>query len=103
MAVLSWCRGCVGWAQLNDPKTALLDLELAVAVSPPWLAGGIDGQIQRCSEAALASRKRVASVKPSPDITDSSTSAIPSRRLRLSVSDGDEPVVWTAVSGYFTV
>ncbi|NMM23756.1 MAG: hypothetical protein HHJ11_09705 [Phycicoccus sp.] len=101
-AVLSWCRGCVVWTRLNDPKTALLAFELAVAAPPPWLAAEIDGKIQRCSEAALASRKRVASVKPSPDFTGfkhvGHTVAPPS----IVRADGDEPVVWTAVSGYFT-
>jgi len=102
-AVLSWCRGSVVWTRLNDPKTALLDLELAVAAPPLWLAAGIDGQMQRCTAAALASRKRVASVKPSPDFTGfkhvSHTVAPPA----IIRADGDEPVVWPAVSSYFTV
>jgi len=52
--------------------------------------------------AAQASRKRVASVKPSPDFTGfknvGRTVAPPS----IVRADRDEPVVWTAVSSYFT-
>jgi len=69
---ISWCRGLFVWFRLNDPKTALLDLEPAFDLAPQWLGSDLPGQIARCRVEAQRSRKRTASVKSQPEFLGSS-------------------------------
>lgn len=100
-AAVAWCRGLLVWCRLNDPKTALLDLESACEAAPPWLGANLAEELARCRAEAQQSRKRTASVKPRPDFVGPGNvlhTVAPAIGKR---ADGDEPVVWPAVRGYF--
>jgi hypothetical protein len=95
---LVWLRGMVIWRRLNDPKTALLDLDVQ---APAWLAPDPADLVARCAEAAARSRKRVPSVKPrpalsTPDWAYASVAPAVGRR-----QDGDIPSVWEQVEPLF--
>ena len=100
-AAISWCRGLVVWLQLSDPKTALLDLVPASDLAPLWVGSDLPEQLARCRAEAQRSRKRTPSVKPKPEFLGPDKvlhTVAPSVGER---SDGDEPVVWSAVRSYF--
>lgn len=65
-AVLHWARAVITWSYLDDPKTALPDLEASAAYAPDWLRSRVDDDLRGCREAARVSRKRKRSVDEAP-------------------------------------
>jgi hypothetical protein len=102
-ASLTWLRGVIVMDRLNDPKTALLDLEDSIDLLPSWLSIGATQRVERCRVAATKSRKRVPSVEPRPNCVGSAESAhvvAPPVRDR---TDGAEPEGWAEIRPYFEV
>lgn len=67
-AVLRWARGALVLHALNDPKTAVLDLEAATGSAPDWLRDRLATDLATCREEAPRSRKRKPSVDPAPEL-----------------------------------
>jgi hypothetical protein len=65
-AVLHLVRSRIVWRWLRDSKAALLDLELAKAGAPLWLAEEIDSDEASMRADAATSRKRKPAVSPAP-------------------------------------
>jgi hypothetical protein len=101
-AALTWCRGVIVMDRLRDPSTALLDLRDAHQLLPPWIADEAPERLQRCREAAAASRKRVASVGPRPEFTGADHVRHTVARRVSDRRDGEKPSVWEDVAGFFT-
>lgn len=99
-AALRWCRGVTIWTRLNDPKTALADLDPADDL-PDWLVVDRSATIDRCAAAATTSRKRVASVSPSPTLTITHEARGTVAPHVTNRADGDEPSIWVAVAPRF--
>jgi len=101
-ALLTWCRGILVWTALSDPKNALADLSDSSLQLPAWLELDVAALLERCLEDASASRKRVPSVRPRPElphpasVPDFVAPAVGSR------GDGARPEVWLAVAPYFS-
>lgn len=66
-AVLRWARGAVVQVWLDDPKTALPDLEAAALDAPSWLHADAMASLATCQRDATQSRKRKPSVPPAPE------------------------------------
>lgn len=100
-SAIVWCRGMLVWKQLDDPKTALADLETASELLPAWVGADPSDGVQLCRAAARASRKRVPTVQPRPDHVG------PGGKLHVVAppakarDDGDRPDVWPTVTPYF--
>lgn len=100
-AALTWCRGVIVMRELADPKTALLDLDDIAAFLPAWTSPFACPCIERCRDAAAASRKQVRAVGPRPDFEGSRTyehtvaSKVDDRR------DGERPEVWPTIEQFF--
>lgn len=92
-AVLRFARGAVLMLRLDDPKTALADLEAACQDAPAWLAPVTAWLLSTCRESAADSRKRKPSVDPAPrlDPADHDILAEPPD----SPLDGKRPHLWT--------
>ncbi|MBO3088838.1 hypothetical protein [Cellulomonas dongxiuzhuiae] len=99
-AVLRWCRGVIIWTRLNDPKTALTDLDPADAL-PAWFSAVQSDAIDRCAEDAVKSRKRVPSVSPSPTLATTHEARGTVAPSVINRRDGDELSIWVAVAPYF--
>ncbi|MBI5231017.1 MAG: hypothetical protein HY876_02505 [Coriobacteriales bacterium] len=98
-AALTWIRGSIIWRRLDDPKSALLDLEADLPF-PRWTrsATDVDQVLDACRQAASTSRKRAATVPPRPSFTGAgSTGEVVAPSLG-DRRDGDEPRVWTEVA-----
>lgn len=100
-AALTWLRGLIIEGRLNDPKTALLDLEPAAASVPAWLTPSPDNDVEHCREAAVNSRKRVASVKPRPSHVGAASMHDLVAPPVIERADGAEPEIWSLVKHYF--
>lgn len=99
-AVLRWVRGMIIWRRMNDPKSALPDLEVAAAEAPGWLDSA-NGDLEACRAAAATSRKRTPSVKAAPPYRGPGTAAEIVARPPTSRQLGAMPGVWVAVVVHF--
>jgi len=102
-AALTWGRGVLVWRYLNDPKTALIDMEAAAGHVPGWFEKDVLTQVEACRDAARASRKRVPTVKARPDLAPPSTGRDFVAPPVGDHVDGARPTMWDAVAGYFAV
>jgi hypothetical protein len=102
-AVLRWVRGIIIWQPMNDPKSALADLEVAASGVPDWLADTAKADLARCAAAAVESRKRTPSVKPAPDYVGPGTAADTVARPHVPRRHGVQPPVWNAVLTHLSV
>lgn len=100
-AALTWLRGVIVTDRLNDPKTALVDLEAALSLLPSWLSAGATERIERCRDAADRSRKRVAAVQPRPEHVGAEQMAHVVAPAVSNRIDGREPEVWPVIASYF--
>ncbi len=100
-AALTWCRGVLVWRDLGDPRTALLDLEAVHDNVPAWLDTDTGLRLERCRQAAGASRKRVPSVKPRTELAPPSAGRGFVAPAVGDHVDGTRPAVWDAVATHF--
>ncbi|MEQ4209769.1 hypothetical protein [Actinopolymorpha sp. B9G3] len=87
---------------LQDPKSALLDLEPVAESLPPWLAHQNAELLGRCREAASRSRKRQPAVKPHPHFTGADSVRHVVAPAATDRRDGDPPAVWANIVAYFS-
>jgi len=95
-SILLWARGSVVMRYLDDPKTALADLENAAPSAPPWLAPHVIEDTAACRTAAAMSRKRKPSVQPAPSL-GSSRSAHDKVASPGHHEPGARPALWDAL------
>jgi len=100
-ASLTWLRGVIVMDRLNDPKTALVDLEAALSLLPSWLSTGGPERIDRCRDEAGRSRKRVATVQPRPEYVGAEQMAHVVAPAVSNRIDGGEPEAWPVIASYF--
>lgn len=100
-AALTWLRGTIVMDRLQDPKTALLDLEDSIDLLPIWLTDHAADRLERCRDEATRSRKRVPSVQPRPRHTGSDQMAYVVAPAVDERADGHVPTVWPQVATYF--
>lgn len=100
-AVLTWCRGVIVMDRLADPKTALLDLNDAVADVPAWAESDAGDRLDHCRHAASMSRKRVASAQPRPAYEGAENALRVVAPPVGTRADGEEPIVWPAIEPFF--
>lgn len=100
-AALTWCRGVIVMDRLADPKTALLDLDDSVADVPAWAESHAGDRLDHCRQAAAASRKRVAAVKPRPARVGSENFLHVVAPPVGARADGEQPIVWPAIEVFF--
>ncbi|MEQ7010135.1 hypothetical protein ABN028_28545 [Actinopolymorpha sp. B17G11] len=101
-AGLTWCRGMVVMNALQDPKSALLDLEPVAESLPPWLAHQSAELLGRCREVASRSRKRKPAVKPHPHFIGADSVRHVVAPAATDRRDGDPPAVWANIVAYFS-
>ena len=101
-ALMTWCRGVLVWKVLNDPKTAVIDLSAAALQLPAWLEPGRAALLKRCRDDAAASRKRVPSVTPRPELARPAWAQVSVSPAVGGHPDGVSPQVWAAVAPHFS-
>jgi hypothetical protein len=95
-AIMHWARATVTEHQLKDPRTALLDYDVAKADAPDWLAPQLVVERKRCASKARARRTLAAEIAAPPDydpLADRDRASAPLPGL----VDGTQPSVWSAV------
>lgn len=104
-AALTWIRGTIIWQRLDDPRSALLDLEADLPF-PGWARAGTGDAaevLDSCRRAVSTSRKRKAAVNPRPSFTGAGSAGGTVAPAVGDRCDGDEPRVWTDVAGLLSL
>jgi hypothetical protein len=90
-AVMLYVRGVIVFRHLDDPKTALRDLEPARQALPSWLVPLAEPEISACRSAAPLSRKRKPSVANARPYLPPPHPIATRDHAREHRSDGDSP------------
>ena len=96
-AILLWVRGEIVRRRLQDPESAMADLDPAATDAPTWLARDAAASREAGAIEARARRKRKPTIEPAPSYQGPGTAADTVARRESPRPGGTRPSVWDSV------